>query len=281
MKLYLAGKIDKNDWRHSLLPLRGAWDHYAYPDTPPPWPEIKFADIPATYVGPYFAGCDHGCTHGNSGHAASPGGCYRDLPGRETVPARCYAAIDKCDLFIAWLDDLTAYGTLVEIGYAKARGKHVVIGSPKWIGRADHLDDLWFAAASGRQIVTKTPQDLVRWAVEHYTPKPDPAALIESPAERSFWEACTLLKLLPGLTPQHKVDKYRLDFAIPPAKFAVEIDGHNYHSTPAQKASDTARQRDLEMLGWRIIRFTGREVYGDRAFAAAREADAFYRTVKA
>jgi hypothetical protein len=47
--------------------------------------------------------------------------------------------IDRADFFFAWIDDLTCYGTLAEIGYARAKYVFVAIGGPTL------FDDLWFA----------------------------------------------------------------------------------------------------------------------------------------
>lgn len=72
----------------------------------------------------------------------------------------------------AWLDELephdhcTAYGTLVEIGYALARGKHVVVaasrapqdpGSSVVVDRHP-IDDVWFAwTVATQRLIADTP----------------------------------------------------------------------------------------------------------------------------
>jgi very-short-patch-repair endonuclease len=84
---------------------------------------------------------------------------------------------------------------------------------------------------------------------------------IESEAEREFWDSYLGLKppQLDGLRIQHKVPPYRLDFAIPDKKIGIEIDGYEYHSDRRSFTLDRERQRDLELRGWRIIRFSGEE----------------------
>lgn len=84
---------------------------------------------------------------------------------------------------------------------------------------------------------------------------------VESEAERRFWETYTDLRplALNGLVPQHKVPPYRLDFAIPNKKIGIEIDGYGFHSDKDTFLRDRQRQRALEMVGWRIIRFAGKE----------------------
>jgi very-short-patch-repair endonuclease len=86
---------------------------------------------------------------------------------------------------------------------------------------------------------------------------------VPSPIEIQFWSA--YLKLRPpelrGLVQQHKVGPFRIDFALPRQKFAIELDGLRDHATTAAMARDRARERYLQFNGWYIIRFGGAEVY--------------------
>jgi very-short-patch-repair endonuclease len=95
-----------------------------------------------------------------------------------------------------------------------------------------------------------------------------------SPIEQQFWQAWKRLRSNIKLTPEYPVGRYRIDFAYVPAKIAIELDGHATHSTPSAIAADRRRQRELERLGWRFIRFGGQEIYQD-ADACAREAREF------
>jgi very-short-patch-repair endonuclease len=96
-----------------------------------------------------------------------------------------------------------------------------------------------------------------------------------SPIERQFWISYIGLqpKELNGLIPQCEAGRYRIDFAIPDRKFGIELDGHASHSSTAAIARDRKRQRDLEMAGWRIIRFGGSEVYHDAAECVRQAAE--------
>jgi very-short-patch-repair endonuclease len=85
--------------------------------------------------------------------------------------------------------------------------------------------------------------------------------LIESPVEQRFWDACK--GRISGLEPQFYVGSYRIDFAVMPLKIAVEIDGHEYHSSVEQRTSDARRARHLQAKGWTVVRFTGSEVHAD------------------
>ncbi|WP_155262929.1 endonuclease domain-containing protein [Sphingomonas segetis] len=70
--------------------------------------------------------------------------------------------------------------------------------------------------------------------------------------------------------PQHRVAGYRLDFAVKVENgtnvswIAVECDGHDFHErTKEQAARDKARDRFLTTAGFRILRFTGSEIYAN------------------
>ena len=54
-----------------------------------------------------------------------------------------------------------------------------------------------------------------------------------------------------------------MDFFIPSKKVVVELDGHEFHSSPSQREYDAKRDRYLEKKGFRVIRFTGREINRD------------------
>lgn len=71
---------------------------------------------------------------------------------------------------------------------------------------------------------------------------------------------------------------YRLDFSIFARKgskycsLAVECDGHDYHEKTKQQAQrGKKRDRDLQLAGLSVIRFTGSEIYADPV-ECAREA---------
>lgn len=94
--------------------------------------------------------------------------------------------------------------------------------------------------------------------------------ILESPIEEMFWnEALTRIY---GIVPQYEIGPYRVDFAIPDKKVAIELDGHDYHKTKEQRTNDAQRERYLELEGWRVIRFTGTEVYKD-AIACVEQAN--------
>lgn len=250
--IYLAGKVSKNDWRHTVVAgLRNA--SVMGSPVPTRWPVLKKAVCGAfDYTGPYTMSCDHGCAHGGR-HGCGDGQAEGPAPTREQLNALCLDAISRADVVFAWLDDPTAYGTLVEIGYARGIGKRVLVGAPT------EPPDLWFAFASGTPFQAEHPAVALAEMIQVYERV---NARTDSPVETAFWREHLRQDLhqLTGLVTQHKVGRYRLDFAIPDRLIGIEIDGYAYHSDKDAFVRDRARQRDLEADGWRIIRFAGSEV---------------------
>ncbi len=70
---------------------------------------------------------------------------------------------------------------------------------------------------------------------------------------------------------QYQIDRYRVDFAIyvvqsygSITRLAIECDGHEFHEkTKEQAQRDKKRDRDLSIMGWKVIRFTGSEIFKD------------------
>jgi very-short-patch-repair endonuclease len=62
----------------------------------------------------------------------------------------------------------------------------------------------------------------------------------------------------------------RVDFAYPEVRLAIEVDGYAHHSSRKQWESDLARQNRLIAAGWRVLRFSSRDV-NDHAAPAAVE----------
>lgn len=147
MKIYLAGKIAKNDWRESAVKdYRGSISDDTMHEH---WPVLQDAiHGKHDYVGPFAVCCDHGCYHGPTDHGygldglarcGSPhgGGPHRDYRSvRDWLSHECAAAIERCDMFFVWIDTDDCYGSLVEIGIASALNKPVVLASPQPINCA-------------------------------------------------------------------------------------------------------------------------------------------------
>ena len=56
--------------------------------------------------------------------------------------------------------------------------------------------------------------------------------------------------------------QYRLDFAFPDLMVAIESDGFTFHADRASFEHDRERQNRLVLPGWRILRFTWRQICG-------------------
>ena len=93
----------------------------------------------------------------------------------------------------------------------------------------------------------------------------------DSPLEQLFWETAQgQLNLLY----QYQIGPHRIDFAVANTGLLIEIDGHDYHKTPAQRTHDASRDRELTDIGYTVYRFTGSEVKQDPARCVAQIAKA-------
>jgi hypothetical protein len=83
---------------------------------------------------------------------------------------------------------------------------------------------------------------------------------------------------LPRPVVEHRVRvgrrSFRVDLAYPELQVAIEYDGWDAHRTRSSFASDRARQNELELRGWLVLRFTATSTRDDvvRAVRAAIEA---------
>lgn len=155
-KIYLAGKIERNCWRHnivdSLREYEGSLDWSIYK---------KSIFGKHHYVGPFFIGCDHGCYHGEGTHGnISDSYCIgQKAPTEKQVLEKCLKAIDDCNFFFAWIDRLDCYGTIAEIGYAFKSNK------PIYLAGNLYLKDLWFIykMATKTCFYRKTPKEALQY----------------------------------------------------------------------------------------------------------------------
>jgi very-short-patch-repair endonuclease len=71
------------------------------------------------------------------------------------------------------------------------------------------------------------------------------------------------------IAPQHEIVGHRVDFAIfinrlasHEVRVVVECDGHEFHEkTREQVAKDNQRDRELQIAGWEVFRFSGSEIW--------------------
>ena len=124
-RMNLCAECDASDWRHAIVGhdvLPDDMDHTVGPNT-----VVEFGSF--LYGGPFLI-------DGTGGHAT--GHCHK-------------AQIARADLFIAWIDDLQAFGTLVEIGLAVGLRKPIVLGSRQLSKKT--AGELWFAQMAACQVI--------------------------------------------------------------------------------------------------------------------------------
>ena len=140
--IYLAGKIDKSDWRHQVVPeLRR---HEAYLET------IDTNEF--IYVGPFFKSCDHGCFHTDGSHGLL--GQNQKLRRLAQIQVRnaCFEAVKNCDIFFLYINHPEAFGSLVEVGWAQAFNKKVVVIYAPGIA-SPYSNDYWFSSITADRTV--------------------------------------------------------------------------------------------------------------------------------
>jgi nucleoside 2-deoxyribosyltransferase len=248
MNIYLAGKIAKNDWRHTIVDDIWAgfsdqfYQDYGRTTVANPayrWPVLRRSIFNYhNYTGPFFISCDHGCAHGDNLHGVAAvdlvsddkeylsthklatwskeeleeleqdehgffvrsyrGGCLSgDGPRQEQVVTLCQEAIRQSDVVFVWLDQEDAYGTLVELGYAKALQKRV------WIAGPAYLPDMWFAYRSADRVLVPQPdartalQALLVRVGEYVVPPGARAARCRSCGAAIVWATTVNQKLVP------------------------------------------------------------------------------------
>ena len=90
-----------------------------------------------------------------------------------------------------------------------------------------------------------------------------------SELERRFLKAI-LTAGLPRPEADHRIGRYRVDFAWPEHLLVVETDGARFHDHHARVRADHARDAELQRRGYAVLRFAWQEVTGEPAVVAAR-----------
>lgn len=268
------------------------------PETWPVLPNAIFGQH--DYVGPFLVACDHGCYH-TGDHATSIEWGSEDKEGRkkfrdgnrQQIARLCTNAMLAADVLFFWIESLDAYGTLAElvfidtlIGMANAINrqqgdtaivKHIIVASPSF----EAVDEMWLAfqlVKDAAFISAPTPQEALTTALASIE-EPSNDSLVESPIEKKFMDRWKTI-YGNGIVPQYNVPgfRYRVDFAFPNHRVAVELDGYEYHNSKEQFTNDRKRQREMEAAGWRFIRFSGSEVYNN-AEACVRQTYEFWQSI--
>jgi hypothetical protein len=98
-----------------------------------------------------------------------------------------------------------------------------------------------------------------------------PASVLESRMGRLLRAAG-----LPPPVPEYAVGRYRLDFAWPELRLAVEVDGYRRHSSWDAFRDDRSRQNDLIAAGWVVLHFTWDDVCNRPEEVAAQIASVLF-----
>ena len=59
---------------------------------------------------------------------------------------------------------------------------------------------------------------------------------------------------------QYGVESYVVDFCCPSAKIVIEADGDSHYIDDVAKEKDKQRQKEIEDLGFAVLRFTNKEI---------------------
>lgn len=140
-RVYVAGKISKNDFRHDIVPRIRGWEA-----TDGPLDCVSF-----TYVGPFFRACDHGCYHRPGSHGVFAPGCNGMEVTRREVFLRNQAALKSADLVLAYIEAPDCFGTLVEIVSAAENGIPVELLFAPGVD----CDDFWYVQIMAGQVATQ------------------------------------------------------------------------------------------------------------------------------
>lgn len=151
--VYLAGKIGVHGWRGKIVKDIDVLTEDIYRTEPS---ETYIDGLYTT--GPFFICCDHGCYHGSESHGVgaytekeidndsgiTPDRCSGEGVPAGLVPQICESQIMDSNFLFAYIDSSTCYGTLYEIGYAKAMGIQVAV----MFANPDLKRDMWFISES-------------------------------------------------------------------------------------------------------------------------------------
>ena len=94
------------------------------------------------------------------------------------------------------------------------------------------------------------------------------AAPTDSELEEAFLQLCDDHGVR---RPQTRVyiEGYRVDFVWRDQRLIVEVDGYRFHRAPSRFEADRERDVELSAKGWRVVRFTWRQVTERAAWVAA------------
>jgi prophage regulatory protein len=159
-QVYLAGKISQGgDWRHEIFPDLSVDSDIITPSAKPVADNIRQG---FQCCGPFFVNLEHGQRESvHDEHREE-----RLSASERYVFARSIWFVDKADVVFCYIDGDDAYGTILELGYAKAKGKLIFLAvrfdSESNFEPARFVRDAWFARAACDRFVA-VPDVLSAW----------------------------------------------------------------------------------------------------------------------
>ena len=140
-RVYFAGKIGKNDWRHDLVPgLRGH-----------EWKDGPIVTNSFDYIGPFFVASNHGGNHGPNRHGAvGDEFSFNQNYDQQDVIDNNNASLDSADMVFAYITANDCYGTLIEVGWALAKHMRVALLFAPGIP----VEDYWYCAMQSAAVHT-------------------------------------------------------------------------------------------------------------------------------
>jgi very-short-patch-repair endonuclease len=330
MKIYLAGKFKKEksliegderevDWRVNVVDCDPDMLCHRIDE---PWSPVQEAlHGTHSFSGPFFVSMKNedastALSHQDVRHGhrfdRDPDGdpwepCVvgnadlQDVGAESSIFERCCSAIRGSDMVFAWIDDLSAFGSIWEIGFAFGIGVPIVIGVPVVFPNEMHRELMMALACAEATIESESAYSaLTEFLEEDMWSDSRGTVLSRNPVWRyRFCESEIEKKLLDGficagfhftddghgsiasdyeldLMQQPTWNRYRFDFAITNhgQSLIVEADGKDYHAgTAEQIAHDKARDRELLTMGIPTIRFTGSDIFKDPIGCAKQARD--------
>ena len=151
-RVYFAGRMnlcsecEGGDWRRHIVGydiLPDGMEHEVGPDT-----AVEFAGF--IYGGPFVV-------DQSGGHTTGHGDDFNDAGERRRIFEIDRYQIHQADLFLAYVADLQAFGTLVEIGIAHGMRKPIILGLGDKLTEND-CGELWFAREAATQVYHGSPE---------------------------------------------------------------------------------------------------------------------------
>ncbi|MFX4273169.1 endonuclease domain-containing protein [Propionibacteriaceae bacterium Y1685] len=125
--------------------------------------------------------------------------------------------------------------------------------------RADRLDDLWQAweLSRGRPGNPARLRLLIESRTEPWSRAERALHRLLHEAGIDRWQANRLIRIGDR--------RYYGDIVFPRALLVLEVDGAAFHTDPTVFEVDRARQNDLQLHGWLVLRFTWDRIHNDSA----------------